>query len=140
MAAFKLYASDTGFKVGGVTYNFPNVVSIEVEDPERNRLTRGANAGNKTGLAYKDGLTDPKRWTMPIMGLTPELKTVLDEAFKNQTRLDAFCILREDGSAKWLRNAILSNRPQQLTLDQSAESLHVVIELESFDNEEIHKS
>lgn len=140
MASFKLYASDVGFKLGGVTYTFPNVVSVEVEDPERNRLTRGANAGNSTGLAYKDGLTDPKRWTMPIMGMTPELKDVLDGAFKNQTRLDAFVILREDGSAKWLRNAILSNRPQQLTLDQSAESLHVSLEFESFDSEETHKS
>lgn len=137
---FKMYVSDFGIKARGETYKFPHVRSLEVEDPERNRLTRGANAGDNVGLAYRDGLTDPKRWTIPIMKMTPELKALFDDIYESQERVDVFCIDRKDGSAKWARQAILSNRPQQLTLDETAESMDVSLEFETFDSTEVHKS
>lgn len=140
MASFKLYASQTGFKAGGVTYTFEHPVSLAVDDPERNQLTRGLNTENTVGLDYRDGLNEPKRWTLPFMGMTPELKAVLDNCYKNRTRIDVFVIMRDDGSAKWMRQAILANRPQQMNLDQSAESLQVNCEFISFDTDEVHKS
>ncbi len=140
MASFKLYDCDIGIKVNGQSYDFAHVSEIQIEDNERNRLTRGANAKNETGIAYKDGLREPKRWTVPIMGMSPELKAVFDAAFKDQTRVDVYCISRADQSSKWLREAILSNRPQQLNLDESAESMNVSLEFESYKSEEVHKS
>ena len=137
---FKLYNCDFGIKVNGVNYDFEHVAELQIEDNERNRLTRGANAKNKTGLAYKDGLKDPKRWTIPILNMSSELKEVLDGVFLNQTRVDVYCIDRTDGSSKMAKNAILSNKPQQLTLDESAESMNVSLEFESFDSSEVHKS
>lgn len=137
---FKLYDCDLGIKMNGTTYEFEHVAEVQVEDPERNKLTRGANAGNKIGLTYKEGLKEPKRWTIPIMEMTAALKSVLDGAFDNQTRLEVYCISRSDGSSKMARNAILSNRPQQLTLDDSAESLNVSLEFETYDSSEVHKS
>ena len=71
---FKIYNCDFGVKIGGVDYQFDHVSQVTIEDPERNRLTRGANASNKQGLVYKDGLKDPKRWTIPILAMSPELK------------------------------------------------------------------
>jgi hypothetical protein len=137
---FKLYNCDFGIKTGGVTYEFDHVAELQIEDPERNRLTRGSNAKNKVGLAYKDGLKDPKRWTLPILSMSAELKAVLDAAYDAQSRLEVYAIDRTDGSSKMAKNAILSNRPQQLTLDETAESMNVSLEFETFDSSEVHKS
>ena len=137
---FKLYDCDFGLKIGGVQYEFTDVAELQVEDPERNRVTRGANAKNKVGLAYKDGLKDPKRWTIPILNMSSALKEVLDGAYDNVTRVDVYCVARSEGSSKWLRDAVLSNRPQQLTLDETAESMNVSLEFEGFNSTENHKS
>lgn len=137
---FKLYNCDFGFKRNGVSYEFEHVAELQIEDPERNRLTRGANAKNKVGIAYKDGLRDPKRWTLPILAMTPEIKSVLDEIFESQERVEVWGIDRTDGSSKMAKNAVLSNKPQQLTLDETAESLQVSLEFETFDSTETHKS
>lgn len=137
---FKIYNCDFGVKISGVDYQFEHVSQITIEDPERNRLTRGSNASNKTGLVYKDGLKDPKRWTIPILNMSVELKAKLDECYDNQTRVDVYCIDRTDGSSKMGKNAILSNRPQQLTIEDTAESMQVSLEFETFDSSEVHKS
>lgn len=137
---FKIYNCDFGIKVDGVSYDFEHVSELQIEDPERNQLTRGGNAKNITGLVYKDGLKDPKRWTIPILNMSAALKAVLDNCFTAQTRLDVYCIDRTDGSSKMAKNAILSNRPQQLTLDDSAESMRVSLEFVTFDSSEVHKA
>lgn len=137
---FKIYDCDFGVKINGVNYDFEHVAQLTIEDPERNRLTRGSNAKNKVGLAYKDGLKDPKRWTIPILQMSAALKEVLDSAFDNQTRLECYCISRSDGSSKMAKNAVLANRPQQLTIDETAESMQVSLEFETFDSSEVHKS
>lgn len=136
---FKMYDCDFGIKVDGVSYDFEHVVEVQIEDPERNRLTRGSNAKNKIGLSYKDGLREPKRWTIPIMAMSAELKGVLDGVFDNQTRVEVYAISRSTGSSKMARNAVLSNKPQQLTLDETADSLNVSLEFESFDLSEVIK-
>lgn len=140
MAKFSLYDCDIGFKYNSVDYAFDHVVEVQIEDPERNRLTRGANAKDNIGLTYKDGLKDPKRVTVPIMNMSQAIKEVFDTIFKTQARVDFYCIARSDGSSKWAKNAVLSNKPQQLTLDETAESLNVSIEFETFDLTENHKS
>lgn len=137
---FKIYNCDFGIKVNGVSYDFDHVAEVQIEDPERNKLTRGSNSSNKVGLTYKEGIRDPKRWTIPILNMSADLKSVLDSAFQDQTRLDVFCIDRTDGSSKMAKNAVLSNRPQQLTIDESVESMQVSLEFESFDMSEVHRS
>lgn len=137
---FKIYNCDFGIKYNGQTYEFDHVSELTIEDPERNRLTRGANAKNLVGLSYKDGLKEPKRWTIPILNMSAALKLVLDEVYDSGARVECYAIDRTDGSSKMARNAILSNRPQQLTLDETAESLNVSLEFETFDSSETHKS
>lgn len=137
---FKLYDCDIGIKVDGVNYDIEHVASVTIDDPERNNITRGNNAKNKTGLVYKEGLSEPKRATIPIMQLSIAFKELLDSCFDEQRRCDFYCISRKDGSSKFLKNAILANRPQQLSLDDSAESMQVSMEFVSFDSSETHKS
>lgn len=137
---FKLTDCEVGIKLDGVTYQFEHVDSVGIEDPERNKLVRGANAGNKTGLVYREGIKEPKRWTVPILNMSADLKEVLDAAFEAQTRMDVYVISRSDGSSKMAKNAVLSNRPQQLNLDETPESMQVSLEFETFDSSEVFKS
>ncbi len=137
---FKLYDCDVGIKINGVNYDFEHVQSVTVEDPEFTRLTRGVNAKNKTGLVYKEGLREPKRVTIPILNMSIELKAALDAAYADDTRMDVYAISRTDGSSKMARNAILSQAPQQLVLDETPDSLQVNLSWETFDMSEVHKT
>lgn len=136
---FKIYNSDFGFKLNGVGYDFTHVDSFTIEDPESTRLTRGANAKNKVGLAYKEGVKDPKRWTVTIMDMSIDIKALLDGIHKDQSRVDVYCIDRSNGSMKIAKNAVLCQQPQQLTVDESPESMAVALIFETFDSIETFK-
>ncbi len=137
---FKIYDSDFGIKYNGINYDFDHVGDLQIEDPENTRLVRGANASNKIGLVYKEGVKEPKKWTVTIMGMSLALKTVLDAIYEDRERVDVYCISRVDGSAKMGKNAILCQQPQQLTVDDSQETMNVVLMFETFDSTEVHKS
>ncbi len=137
---FKLYDCDIGIKYNSVSYDFAHVEEVTYENPQMNRLTRGMNSGNKIGLTYKEGTKEPSKITCPIMDMSAELKGVLDEAYNTAARLDVYVISRADGSMKMAKNAILSQKPQQLTIGVSPESMAVQLVFESFDVEETHKS
>lgn len=137
---FKMYNCDFGIKINGVSYDFTHVQNLQIEDPENTRIMRGANASNKTGLVYKEGIKEPKRITVTISGMEIDLKAVLDSAYNDQTRLDVYCIDRNDGSSKMAKNAVLCQQPQQISVDESPESMDVALVFESFDLTEEHKS
>ena len=137
---FKIYNCDFGIKVAGVSYDFEHVDTLTITSTQRNRLTRGSNAKNTTGLTFKDGLKEPDVWAIPILQMSAELKDVLDGCFDKATRVECYCIDRTDGSSKIAKNAVLSNKPQQLLVDQTAESMQVSLEFETFESSEVHKS
>jgi hypothetical protein len=137
---FKIYDSDFGIKYNGVNYDFTHVTGLQIEDPENTRLTRGANASNKLGLIYKEGIKEPKKWTVTIIDMSIELKAALDGAYEARDRLDVYCISRIDGSSKMGKNAILCQQPQQLTIDDGVESMNVALVFETFDSSEVHKT
>lgn len=137
---FKMYDCDFGIKYNGVSYDFTEVSNLTIEDPENTRLVRGANASNKVGLSYREGLKEAKKITVVIMNMPIELKEVLDTIFKDQARIDVYCISRGDGSSKMAKNAVLCQMPQQLSLDDTPDSLNVSLAFESFDLSEVHKS
>jgi hypothetical protein len=137
---FKPYECDFGITVNGQNYDFDHIVSFNTEDPERTKLIRGSNAGNKTGLVYKEGIKDAKVVTVTIIGMTSAIFTLLKTAYDNQTRMDCYCVNRADGSSKIAKNSVLSIEPKQLNVDDSAESMNVALAFESFDVSETHKS
>lgn len=137
---FKLYDCDFSFTLDGVNYDFTHVDSVTIEDPERTRLTRGANAGNKLGLVYKEGLKEAKVVTVTLPEVPMELHNLLKDAYRLQKRLDFNCVARSDGSTKIAKNAVLGQQPQQLSLDDSPESLNTALIFETYDMEEVKKS
>lgn len=140
MAIFKLYDCDFGVTINGVNYDFEQVDGLQIEDPERTKLIRGGNAGNKIGLAYKEGLKEAKTITLTVIGMPIAVHSLLKKAYADKTRLDCYCVSRVDGSAKIAKNAIITQEPKQLSLDDSAESMNTALIFESFDVSEVHKS
>lgn len=137
---FKPYECDFGVTVNGQNYDFEHVASFNTEDPEKTRLVRGGNAGNKIGLVFKEGIKDPKIVTVTIMGMSKTIHDLLKDAYDNHARLDCYCVSRVDGSSKIAKNAVLSQEPKQLQVDDAAESMNVALVFESFDVSEVHKS
>ena len=140
MSIFKIYDCDFGFTYNGVNYDFDHVDEMTLENPERTRLIRGANASNKTGLIYREGIKDAKTLTLTIIGITVDIHNLLKQIYSNRDRLDFYCISRVDGSSKIGKNAILSQEPLQLTVSESADSMNMALVFESYDVEEVHKS
>lgn len=139
MGPFKLYDCDIGITLRGVNYEFDHVDSITIEDPKRVRLVRGANQKNKIGLSYLEGVKEATTVTTSVIDVPVELHKLLTEAHENQERMDFYCISRADGSSKLAKNCVLSQKPQQLNLDDSPESLNTSLVFESFDVGEVKK-
>jgi len=137
---FKMYECDFGIKYNGVSYDFTDVESLQIEDNEKNRITRGSNGKNVLGLTYKEGIKEPKVWTVTIKNMSMEIKALLDGIYKDKSRLDVFCISRADGSSKMAKNCILSQVPQQLLIDESPDSMNVALMFETFDSAENMKT
>lgn len=137
---FKMYDCDFGIVLNGVTYNFEHVDNFTIEDPENTRLIRGSNAANKVGLVYKEGIKEPKTVTVTLVGVSAELHGVLVTAYNDKSRMDVFSVNRLDGSSKIGKNSVLTQYPQQMTLDDSAESMNVALVFNTFDMTEAHKS
>lgn len=129
----KLYDCDVGITLDGTNYEFTHVDSVSVEDPRRHKLIRGANAKNKVGLAYTEGVKEAATVTTSVIEIPAALHTRLKEAFNNKERMDFWAISRANGSSKQAKNAILAQEPQQPTLDESAESMNTPLVFESFD-------
>lgn len=137
---FKLYDCDVGLTVEDVQYFFEHVDSVAVTDPEKTRLTRGANAGNKVGISYREGLKEAKGMVFQVKGISKALHDLLKKVYDDQTRVNVFCVSRKDGSSKNARNAVLCTKPMQLNLDDTPESMNVQLEFETYDMDENHKS
>jgi hypothetical protein len=137
---FKMYNCDFVYTVDDVSYTFEHTDSVTIEDPEATRLTRGSNAFNKVGLVYTEGTKDPKRVTVTLLGVSAEINELFAEVYKNKTRGEFSVIDRTDGSGKIAKNAILCQMPQQLTIDESPESMNVTVLFDTFDLTEVHKS
>lgn len=140
MAIFKMYDCDFVLTYKDVEYTFSEVENFTIDDPERTRLTRGANASNTLGIAYKEGLKDAKTITLTVIGMPFALHNLLKGVYSKRERVQVGAISRIDGSSKIAKNAILSQSPKQLSMDDSAESMNTSLIFESFDVEEVHKS
>lgn len=140
MAIFKLYDCDVIITLKGVNYFHDHVDSVAIEDPEMRQITKGVNAQNKMGIVYMTGTKEPKNVSFVAMDLPSELVTAYTKACEDEERMDFSVVSRRDGSSFTAKNSILTQKPQQLTLDESPESMNVTLALQSFDTKWEHKS
>lgn len=137
---FKIYNSDFGITYNGVNYDFTHVDSLTIDDPERTRLVRGGNAGNKTGLVYKEGIKEAKVITVTLLDIPLDIFNMLKTIYNDTTRVDTYCVDRTDGSSKISKNCVLCQAPKQLLVDETPESMNVALVFETYDHEEVKKS
>ena len=137
---FKLYDCDCTLVARGVSYDFTDIDSVTVEDPETVELTRGANASNDDGLVYTQGSKDPKTVTLVLPGVPKELLDLMTDIHAKKERVEFYCISKSDGSSKAVKKAIISQKPQQLVIDDTAESMNISLILKSFSVKDNHKS
>jgi hypothetical protein len=135
---FALYDCEVSIKISDQFYTFEHVDSVSFEDPKETKLTRGADGRNKQGLIYTQGHKDPEVVTLVLPGVSKSILDVLVSAHSAKSRVEVACIAA-DGSAKTAKNGVIRQRPQQLTIDESAESLNVQLIVESFDVSEVIK-
>lgn len=135
-----MYDCDFSFTYNDVVYTFTHVENMTIEDPERTRITRGSNAGNKVGIEYKEGIKEAKTITLTVLGMSAAEHNLLKQIYNARDRVEVSCISRSDGSSKVGKNAILSQSPKQLTMDDSPESMNIALMFESFDVEEVLKT
>jgi hypothetical protein len=135
-----MYDCDFGFTYNDQNYDFTHVESVNVEDPERVRLTRGANAPDTIGITYKEGVKEAKILTITSVGLTPEIHQLLKTIYKEKARIRVYVVQRSDGSSKIAKNSVLSREPQQLDMDDTPESMNYELIFESFDVSEVVKA
>jgi hypothetical protein len=140
MGDLRIYNSDFGVTIRGINYDFDHVESLVVDDPERTRLTRGANAKNKTGLVYKEGVMEAKTITVTVKGMPLDLFNLVQEVYESEERVDCYAIDRTNGSSKIGKNCVISQLPQQLNLDETPDSLNVAMIFETFDLKDKRKS
>jgi hypothetical protein len=136
---FKMYNCDLGIKYGGVTYDFDHVEGLTIEDPTTTKLIRGANAKNKTGLVYTEGIKEPKKLTVTLIGMSADFLALFTTIYESKARCEVYCIDRTSGSSKIAKQAVLSNQPMQLKVDDNPDSMNIELVFQTFDFVEVHK-
>ena len=139
MAIFKIYDCEFGVKANSINYTFEHVDGLTIEDPESVRLIRGSNAANKVGLAYTEGTKDAKKIAVTLVGISTAMYDLLASLHADKTRVECYCIDKKTGSSKIAKDAIITQRPQQLSIVEGADSLNIMVNFESFNLEESHK-
>jgi hypothetical protein len=133
MSAIRIYDSVLTITIGETAYEVPHYNSVEIESPERVRKVRGANAGDKIGITYKEGLTEATTITVTIVDCPAELHTALAQGFEDATPMKVECISESDSSQVVASDCVLSRAPHQLSIADGAESMNLELLFETFD-------
>lgn len=136
---FKMYNCDFGLKYNDVNYDFDHVESMTVEDPRNVKLIRGSNAKNKEGLIYTEGTKEALKITVTLIGISAAMYNLIAGIVEAKSRVEFYCVDRVSGSSRVAKSAIITQQARQNTVDESPESMNVVLTLESYDLVEVHK-
>lgn len=105
---------DAYFSRGGVDYSLTGFIdTTALDDPEEKQLTRGAFAGNKTGLIYTSGIKDAKTITVRLVGLSAEYANMLNDMYEKEERTDFKIVDRKTGRRATFEDAIIGKRVVQ---------------------------
>lgn len=134
MASFILTNCDFGSSYNGTNYDFTKEVdSVVIEDPQMKKLTRGGSGKSKTGIAYSEGMKDARKVTITLVGLPASYLKLLKSLFESEERIDSYCVDRKTGITRSFNNSLISQEPKQLAIQEGAESLNILLILETFD-------
>lgn len=139
MAIFQLANCDVGFSYKGVNYDFEDIETVTITDPEKVHITRGMSSRSTKGIVYNQNAKDPKTVSFTIMGISGDYFNLFTKIFEAKDRLDAYVIDRKTGTMRLFKDAVLQQRVRQTAINDKADSFAIQIVLECFKIEEKHK-
>lgn len=132
MSAIRIYDGQlTISDADGNVYEFLHFDSVGVDTTARTRITRGANAGDRLGVSYKEGLKEADTMTIVAVDVPADLHTQLKTWYDAATRLKIECV-DSIGSSVVAFDSVISREPHQLSIDESVESMNLELIFESF--------
>ncbi|MDR0676936.1 MAG: hypothetical protein LBF97_07880, partial [Elusimicrobiota bacterium] len=75
--SFDLDRCNFGFKYNGVSYEFDNITSDVIDNPEEQHITRGSNRKDIRGIRYKVNMNQPIVRTQIIKGIPKDILELL---------------------------------------------------------------
>lgn len=131
----RIYQSKVGLQIDGTDYYFQDINSVNVADPLRKHLTRGANSQNKVGLPYQEGSRSPCVVTFNAVGVSSELASLIRSRFKSEKRVDGFAIDDTTGENCMFKNSLITRAAMQENISDGEDTYDMTIELETFNYE-----
>ncbi len=131
--ALRTSLCDVYFSRNGEDYDVTAAVdSMTFEDPQRKHLTRGSSGRNTTGLVYSEGTKDPKTLTVVFVGLSAEFAQMFADMYEKEERTDFKIVDRKTGQFRSYKEAIISQRPVQASMQDGVEEQNVQVILEAY--------
>lgn len=135
MKHLRIWKTQGGFTVNGTDYQFDDFDSVSFTFSRIKHIMRGANGTNKIGIDTEEGLKTPDTAQVTIVDMTPEVHQLLEDCYKNDTRINLYFIDSENLGKIQFNNAKITTPVRQLNIGEEDSNLQVVLSVESFDVE-----
>ncbi len=133
--SIQLWRSTNGFSKNGTNYDFLHCDSVTVTKNARKHLTRGANSKNKVGLVYTENTKQADTIAFVVLDLPKSIRNILNEAYKNEERLDVYCVDDATGEAFDGQDCIITHFVMQEQLVEGEETYNITLTFETFNLE-----
>lgn len=133
--SIQLWRSTNGFSKNGTNYDFLHCNSVNVTRNLRKHLTRGANSKDKKGLVYTENTRQANEVAFEVMDLPFAVAQILNQAFKDEERLDIYCVDDATGEAFDGQDCIINHFVMQEQLVEGEETYNITLTFETFNLE-----
>lgn len=130
---FQVSLGDAGFSFNSVNYNFSDFDTIDYTYNKKNRLTRGANATNKEGIVYSEGLKVADIAQVKVVDCSIAIYNLLLSIYENKDRINFWFIDRKTGEGYTMKSSIITDKPRQTQISETEDSIGFMFNVESYD-------
>lgn len=127
--------TEVAINLNGVNYILSGVHSIAFESMLTNNLVRGSDARDKQGIVVQDGTSEADSATLTIRNVSAQIFSMMENSWKNASRLTATFTDSKTGDRYVMRDSILTNRPLQKSISDGADQVNIEVVLKSFNLE-----
>lgn len=114
--------------IGGVSYDFDNMVSISYTNPVTNNVISSPQ-GRTIGLNYKTNLTQASTITVTLREVDEDLQKTLKGTFENEGRISFDAIDTQNGKQLWCKHAVIATDPDNGTIGETETDFDVTLTL-----------
>lgn len=115
-------------KIGGVTYEFENIVNVTYTNPVTNNVLSSPQ-GRTDGIGYRTNLTQQSTITATLREVDEDLQELLKSTFDNGDRISFDGIDSQNGKQLFSRKAVISTDPDNGTIGETETDFDVTLTL-----------